>query len=74
MLAGGFVSLAVFSRLANISGLALLIVIVYSGFFVFKQTIAFQVKQVILFIPGFLINHIGHRGHEDFRSICVVHR
>jgi hypothetical protein len=55
MIGGGFVSLAVFSRLANISGLALLAVIVYSGFFVFKQTIAFQVKQIVFFVLGFVI-------------------
>ncbi|HEY4967759.1 MAG TPA: hypothetical protein VII28_15245, partial [Puia sp.] len=55
LIAGGFVSLAVFSRLANISGLALIAAIIYSGFFVFKQSIAHQVKQIVFFVLGFII-------------------
>jgi Dolichyl-phosphate-mannose-protein mannosyltransferase len=56
--AGGFVSLAVFSRLANISGLALATVIIYSGFFVFNRSITHQVKQIISFFSGFIITTI----------------
>jgi hypothetical protein len=57
-LAGVFISLAAFSRLANISGLALMIVIVYSGFFTFIRSITYQVKQIFIFISGFILTTI----------------
>jgi hypothetical protein len=57
-LAGAFISLAAFSRLANISGLALIIVIVYSGFFTFIRSITYQVKQIVIFISGFILTTI----------------
>jgi hypothetical protein len=51
-IAGIFLSLAAFSRLSNISGLALMTVIIYSGFFVFTRSIPSQVKQILIFFAG----------------------
>jgi len=55
-ISGIFLSLAAFSRLSNVAGLSLVIVIVYSGLFVFRKTIQCQTKQVAFLISGFLVS------------------
>ncbi|HMC86196.1 MAG TPA: glycosyltransferase family 39 protein, partial [Chitinophagaceae bacterium] len=51
---GIFLSLAAFSRLSNAAGISMIVVIAYSGLFVFRKSIASQIKQVVFLISGFI--------------------
>src|SRR5450432_3994427 len=53
---GIFLALTTFSRLSNVAGLSLVIVIAYSGFFVYRKTIVNQVTQAVFFVSGFAIS------------------
>jgi hypothetical protein len=58
-LSGLFLSLATFTRLSNAAGLSLAAVIVYSGFFIIRKTIVWQLKQLIFFAGGFGITTLA---------------
>lgn len=77
LLAGFFLSLATFTRLSNAAGLSLAAVIVYSGFFIIKQKIIVQIKQLVLFFVGFgittaaIIGIMKAVGHYEIFINCL---
>ncbi len=54
-ISGAFVSLNMFTRLPNILGLALVLVIFYYGFIQNRNDFRYQCKQAIFFIAGFSV-------------------
>jgi hypothetical protein len=63
---GFFLALTTFSRLSNVVGLSLVVVIAYSGFFVYKKSISNQIKQVLFFVSGFAISVLAILGMMKF--------
>jgi Dolichyl-phosphate-mannose-protein mannosyltransferase len=63
---GIFLALTTFSRLSNVAGLSLVIVIAYSGFFVYRKTIVNQVTQAVFFVSGFAISVLVILGMMKF--------